>query len=126
MAQEKFGYSWDELKGKCDSKGASFFPKIEEVRDQYDMKSAGVKDDVLNEANKYCPMTDEKWNELINQKCFTNQSLISVAHDAIDSVQLCLDTKDGLSDEETVNAKRELLERFCSIIKTWYVFIHVH
>lgn len=41
--QDKLGLSWNQLKGKCDCKGASLFHKIEELRDQYDLKSAEVK-----------------------------------------------------------------------------------
>ena len=125
-AQDKLGLSWDQLKGKCDSKGATLFHKVEQLRDQYDLKSAVVKDEILNKAKKSCPMTDEKWNELSNQKCFPNENLISISQNAIDSIQLCFDTKDELSKEEREKAKQELLERFCSMIKSWYDFININ
>ncbi|XP_033213696.1 uncharacterized protein LOC117170765 [Belonocnema kinseyi] len=126
VAKDKFGYSWDELKVKCDSKDVSFFPEIENLRDQYDLKSAGVKDEVLIEANKSRPTTDKKWNKLISQNCFPNHDLTSVSQDAIDKIQLCLNKQNQLSEKETVNAKRELLERFCSIIKTWSKFEYMN
>ena len=124
--QAKLGLSWVQLKGKCDSKGATLFHNLEQLRDQYDLKSAVVEDEILNEAKKSCPMTDEKWNELINQKCVPNENLISISQNAIDSIQLCFDTKDELSKEERVKAKQELLENFCWMIKTWYDFININ
>ena len=118
-AQDKLGLSWEQLKGKCDKNRANLFHKVEQLRDLYDLKSAGVKDEILNKAKKYCPVNDAKWDELINQKCFPNQSLISIANDAIDSIQRCLDKKEQLNKKQKENAKRELLKRFCSMIKIW-------
>ncbi|XP_043465916.1 uncharacterized protein LOC122500853 [Leptopilina heterotoma] len=121
--QDRFGLTWDQFKGKCDSKGANLFPPVSNLRDKYDSVSAQVKADILNRARQTSSgMTEAKWDQLINTKCIVNSELISTSQQAIDRIVLCLDNNGGLSGQQKEQAKKDLLKKFCSQIRMWAKF----
>lgn len=118
--QDRFGLSWDQFKGKCDSKGGNLFPAVSNLRDKYDMTSPQVKTEILNKARQTSSgMTEAKWDHLINTKCLVNSDLISTSQQAIEKIILCLDNNGGLNEQQKEQAKKDLLKKFCSLIRMW-------